>query len=168
MLYVAEVGGRPKVAVVVVDGEGSEGAGGDGWHLESWAACDVVELPSGFVAQQGYQVWTDEDGAVVPTDRLEVFSGAGHCGWEEVTFLSLGTWDDDVPTYVRRLLPELQEYADEPFRAHVRLPRDAEDTGFRRGEDRLWLAPDLSRAYVGETRADVELWPRTTERLGCA
>jgi hypothetical protein len=168
VLYVVEVAGRPKAAVVVHEGEGSEGAGGDGWYLESWAVCDVVELPSDFVEDLGYEVWTDTDGRVVPTSRLEVFHGSEHCDWQDMTFLSLGRWDDKVPTFVRHPEPNLRRYVAEPYRSNVRLPADAVDSGFRRGADRLWLAPDRSRAYVGADADDVELWPRMAQRLGCA
>lgn len=71
VLYVAEVAGRPKAALIVHDGRGSEGAGGDGWYAESWAVCDLVELPADFVEELGYEVWTDTDGHIVPTRRLE-------------------------------------------------------------------------------------------------
>ena len=115
VLYVAEVAALPKAAVIVHDGEGSEGAGGDGWYVESWAACDIVELPADFVEQLGYEVWTDSEGEVVPTRLLEVFRGAEHCDWQDMTFLSLGRWDEQpnvraqsrlVPARVlRRALP---------------------------------------------------------------
>lgn len=167
VLYVAEVAGLPKAALIVHDGEGTEGTGGDGWYLESWAVCDVVELPADFVEDLGYEVWTDAGGQVVPTRRLEVFRGAEHCDWEAMTFLSLGRWDDGVPTFVRNPEPSLREYVAEPYRAHTTLPEDAVDSGFRRGKDRLWLATDRSRAFVGADPDDVELWPRMVKRLGC-
>ncbi|UMG93142.1 hypothetical protein [Nocardioides sp. TF02-7] len=169
VLYVAEVAGRAKAALVVHDGEGSDGAGGDGWYVESWAVCDVVELPTDFVEELGYEVWTDAAGRIVPTRRLEVFRGAEHCDWQDMTFLSLGRWDDQAPTFVRDPDPDpyLRRYLAEPYLPHTTLPPDAVDTGFRRGQARLWLAPDRSRAYVGTAPDDVEMWPRLVERLGC-
>ena len=170
VLYVAEVAGRPKAALIVHDGQGSEGAGGDGWYAESWAVCDLVELPADFVEELGYEVWTDADGQIVPTRRLEVFRGAEHCDWQDMTFLSLGRWDDQAPTFVRDPDPDpyLREYLAEPYLPHATLPAGAVDSGFRRGQDRLWLAPDRSRAYVGTAPDDVEMWPRMVKRLGCA
>lgn len=167
VLFVAEVAGVPKAAVIVHDGEGTEGTGGDGWYVESWATCDVVELPSDFVEEVSYEVWTDARGRLVPTRELEVFRGAEHCDWQDMTFLSLGQWDEDVPTFVRAPDPDLREYFDEPFRARTTLPSDAIDSGFRRDNDRLWLSPDHSRVYVGAGPKDVETWPRMIERLGC-
>ncbi len=94
VLYVAEAAGVPKAALIVDDGEGSEVAGGDGWYVESWAVCDIVELPAEFVEELGYEVWTDADGQIVPTRRLEVLRGPEHCDWQDMTFLSLGRWDE--------------------------------------------------------------------------
>ena len=170
VLYVAEVSGRPKAAMVVHDGRGTEGAGGDGWYVESWARCDIVELPADFVEALGYEVWTNADGEVVPTRQLEVFYGAKHCGWQDMTFLNLGEWDEQVPTFVRDPKPDasLRKYLAEPFIPSTTLPADAVDSGFRRGEDILWLAPDRSRAYVGASPDEVEMWPRMVERLACA
>ena len=168
VLYVAEVDDEPRVAVIVHDGPGSEGAGGDGWHLESWAACDLVELPADFIAEQGYQVWLDEAGGPVPTRDLQVFHGAEHCGWQDMVFLTLGRWDDGAPLFVREPSAELKRYVDEPYVAHATLPAAARDTGYRRGVDHLWVARDTSRVYVGASPDDVEVWPRAHDRLGCA
>lgn len=127
-------------------------------------------MPADFVEDLGYEVWTNADGQVVPTRRLEVFRGAEHCDWQDMTFLSLGRWDDQVPTFVRDPDPDpyLREFLAEPYRAHTTLPADVVDSGFRRGRDRLWLATDRSRAFVGATPDDVEMLPRMVKRLGCA
>ena len=112
-------------------------------------------------------MWTDADGRPVPTTELTVMSGPEHCGWEDMTFLSLGRTDRQ-PTFVRDPDPELGGYVTEPYQGHAQLPDDAVDTGLRHEDDRLWLAPDRSRAYVGATPDDVEVWPRTVQQLGCA
>ena len=62
----------------------------------------------------------------------------------------------------------VRDYLAEPYQPHTELPTDAVDSGFRRDGDRLWLAPDRSRAYVGASPDDVELWPRMAKRLTCA
>jgi hypothetical protein len=167
VLFVAEVAGRAKAAVIVHDGPAAEGTGGDGWYVESWAVCDVVELPADFVEGLGHEIWTDADGRIVPTRRLEVRHGPEHCDMQRMTFLSLGS-DEQAPTYVRQ--PDRyfrNHYLAEPYDAHTRLPDDAVATGFRHGDDRLWLAADRSRAFVGATPGDVELWPREVESWGC-
>jgi hypothetical protein len=35
-----------------------------------------------------------------------------------------------------------------------------------RDGEHLWTSPDEQRAFVG-TKADVEVWPRAVESLGC-
>lgn len=166
VLYVAEVDGRPKAALIVHEGEGSEGAGGDGWYAESWAVCDAVELPSDFVAEIGYEVWTDADGRAVPTTELSVMRGPEHCDWQDMTFLTL-PGPGAGPTFVRDPDPGLRDYFADPYEPHTELPADAVDSGFRHDGDRLWLAPDRSRVYVGTAADDVEAWPRTAQPLGC-
>ncbi|SDC07368.1 hypothetical protein [Nocardioides lianchengensis] len=163
VLYVVEADdGTPKQALVVHDGEGTEGAGGDGWYVESWAQCDPVELPA-YAEEIGLQVWTDADGRPVPKSGLEAWVGPEHCGWESMVFLYLGG-----RTYVREPQRDLwADYFTEKYAAHVTVPADAVDTGFERDGDHLWLAADRSRAYVG-ARDDAELWPATVQDLGCA
>ena len=52
-----------RVAVVLHDGPATKGAGGDGWYRESWARCDVSELPDEVAESYfGYQIWTGPDG----------------------------------------------------------------------------------------------------------
>jgi hypothetical protein len=120
VLYVVEVGGVVKQAVIVRDGPATEGAGGPGWYVESWAHCDEAELPRSFTDSIGLQIWTGADGR-----------------------------------------PAVE------YDAPAELPEVAVDTGYERDGDHLWLSPDQRRAYVG-TAADVEVWPRTVEPLGCA
>ena len=159
MLYVLEVADEVKQAIVLRDGPATEGAGGDGWYVESWAQCDPVELPRWYTDSIGLQVWTDEQGRPVPATRLEAWRGPEHCDWQSMTFLQLRG-----RMYVGNLAPDLEELAVGPFRAHTELPADAVDTGFRRDGDRLWLSADRKRAYVGSPD-DVEEWP--SAQLGC-
>ncbi len=166
VLYVVEVDGRVKAALIVRDGQGAAGTGGDGWYPESWAECDLVELPADLVEEAGRQIWTDTDGRIVPSRRLTVFRGAEHCDWQRMTFLSLGRYGR-APTFVRDPAPFLAEQAEVAYLPHTRLPADSVDSGFRRGPDRLWLAPDRSLAYVGASPGDVERWPRLVEPPGC-
>jgi hypothetical protein len=162
VLYVAEVKGEIKQAVIVRNGPATAGAGGAGWYVESWAHCDYAELPRSFTDSLGLQVWQDRAGHAVPTTTLQSFAGPKHCSWESMTFLQLG---DSV--YVRAPQPELREYFKQSYEEHARLPADAVDTGFERRGDKLWLSADKQRAFIG-TVDDVESWPRTVRRLGCA
>jgi hypothetical protein len=161
VLYVVEVGGVVKQAVIVHDGPATEGAGGDGWYVESWAHCDYSELPRTFTDSIGLQVWVDRAGRPAPTTTIASWTGPEHCDWQSMTFLDLGK-----ATYVRDPLPELADYFTDRYRPHSALPADALDSGFQHDRDHLWLSPDKRRAFVG-ARDDVEVWPRATQPLGC-
>jgi hypothetical protein len=166
VLFVLEVAGVVKQAVIVHDGPAAEGTGGDGWYVESWARCDWSELPEAVVAAASQQIWTDHDGAPVSTEELVSYPGPAHCDWQSVTFLELdGDWKR---TYVRQPTPELTDSLAGPYLAHTTLPGDAAPTPYERDGERLWLAADRMTAYVGSDRTDVEAWPRETTPIGCA
>jgi hypothetical protein len=164
VLSVLEVDGVVKQALIVRDGPATEGAGGRGWYLESWARCDFAELPRSFTDSLGLQIWTDAAGNPMPTTKIESWKGPEHCDWQAMTFLYLD--QDETTTFVRAPQPGLEEYFAEPFVEHAELPADAEDTGYRRDGHRLWISSDRQRAYVGTTD-DVEVWPRTVQALAC-
>ena len=161
VLYVLPVDGAVKQAVIVRDGPATEGAGGPGWYVESWAHCDYSELPRSFTDALGLQIWTDSAGRPVPTTTIESWRGPEHCDWQSMTFLYL---DDAV--YVRSPQPELADFFASPYQEHADIPAHAVDTGFERNGDRLWLSTDRQRAFVG-THKGVEAWPRTVRPLGC-
>lgn len=161
VLYVLEVEGVIKQAVIVRNGPATDGAGGPGWYVESWAHCDYSELPRTFTDSIGLQIWTDSTGRAVPTTTVESWAGPEHCDWQSMTVLHLGKSE-----YVRDPLPELAGHFAEPYKEHTVLPVDAVDTGFERDGRHLWLSRDKQRAYVG-TKDDVEAWPRTVQHLGC-
>jgi hypothetical protein len=161
VLYVLEVGGKIKQAVIVHNGPATTGAGGPGWYVESWAHCDYSELPESFTDSIGLQIWRDRAGQPVPTTELEVWRGPEHCDWQSMTFLLL---DDAV--YVREPLKELSDYFAERYVEHATLPASATNTGFERDRKHLWISADKKRAYAG-TVGDVEVWPRTIKPLGC-
>jgi len=163
VLYVLEVDGVMKQALIVRDGPATEGAGGPGWYLESWARCDFAELPRSLTDSLGLQIWTDAAGNPVPTTKIESWTGPEHCDWESMTFLYL---DRDEAAFVRAPQPDLEEFFAEPYVEHAELPADAQDTGSTRDGNRLWVSSDRQRAYVG-TADDVEVWPRTIRPLGC-
>src|SRR3954468_18940603 len=90
VLYIVEVEGVVKQAVVVHEGPATDGAGGRGWYVESWAHCDYSELPRAFTESIGLQVWTDADGTGAPTSSIASWAGPEHCDWQSMTFLHLG------------------------------------------------------------------------------
>lgn len=158
-LFTYMVEGVVKRAVVVRDGPTLTGRG---WHTESWARCDWSEFPADVTAPSGMQIWRDASGRPAPTPRIVSYVGPEHCNWQSMTFLQFGK-----ATYVRRPSAELKDFFAERYRADLKLPAGAHDTGYHRGHDHLWTSPDEQRAYVG-SRTHVELWPRTVKPLGCA
>ena len=161
VLYVLDVAGQLKQAVIVRNGPATEGAGGAGWYVESWAHCDYSELPRSFADSIGLQIWTDSDGHPVATTTIESWVGPEHCDWQSMTFLYLGK-----AVYVRDPQPELGDYFAEPYDESAQLPADALPTGFERDGQRLWLSPDKQRAFVGSAE-HLEVWPRAVQGLGC-
>ena len=161
VLYVVEVDGVIKQAVIVHDGPAAEGTGGPGWYVESWARCDLSELPRSYTDSIGVQIWTDASGTPVTTGTVQSYSGPEHCDWQSMTFL-----DVRGAEYVRHPLSELAEYVATPYRADVPLPDGAVDTRYRRDGERLWLSADGGQAFVGMP-GSVEVWPRLVKPLGC-
>ena len=161
VLYVLDVAGQLKQAVIVRNGPATEGAGGAGWYVESWAHCDYSELPRSFADSIGLQIWTDSDGHPVATTTIESWVGPEHCDWQSMTFLYLGR-----AVYVRDPQPELGDYFAEPYDESAQVPEDAQPTGFERDGQRLWLSQDKQRAFVGAAE-DVEVWPRAGQGPGC-
>ena len=80
---------RPVVALVFRDGPATEGAGGPGWYLESWARCDFADFPEQVAADFGYLLWRDAAGEPVPVRQVSSGPGAEHCGYDVMTFLYL-------------------------------------------------------------------------------
>ncbi|WP_370617847.1 hypothetical protein [Mumia sp. Pv 4-285] len=150
--------GRVRQALIVHDGEAF---GKEGWYVESWARCDYAELPAAVAERAGVEIWFDADGPV-STRRVHSADGPEHCGWQHLTFLSLGE-----TTYVRDADTEYAEWTDAPYDSEADLPPHAVDTGFHRDGDHLWRSPDGTRAYVGN-REKVAVWPRTKDGFTCA
>jgi hypothetical protein len=160
VLYSFDVAGRTKVAVVVAEDREHR----PGWGPETTAACDPSELPAS--ATPGYETWTDRAGHRLPVAEISSAAGPEHCGRQRAHFLTLGR-DEDARTYARDphgvLDPGLLTA---PYRAGVRLPSTAWDTGRRYGEQELWLTADPTTAYV-RTPHGVEAWPALRAGVGC-
>ena len=157
-----------KAALIFHDGPATEGAGGAGWYLESWARCDLAEFPAE-VAESffGYQLWTGPDGLPALTSKVVSFPGSQHCDWQSTTFLALGEGRRDQAMYAKDPQPELVEHMQGPYVDEMELPADAVTTPYSREGQRLWLSPDERYAYVGKP-GSVEGWPRTKPGFGCA
>ncbi|MET9452612.1 hypothetical protein [Streptomyces cinerochromogenes] len=160
VLYSYDVHGRTKVAVVVAKDQKNR----PGWGPETSASCDPAELPESFTATTDWQIWTDRAGRRVPVTTVHGSTGPEHCGRQSADFLALGK-----RTYARD--PEGVLGRDgllrAPYRATVRMPADARDTGYHHRGRRLWLTPGGATAYV-RTDHGVEAWPLVKEGVGCA
>jgi hypothetical protein len=170
VLFTTSYDGVARQALIVRDGPSGPGTGakhGHGWFVESFAACDLADFPERVSADRGVQVWTDRNGVRIATTTVVSAPGPQHCGWEAMTFLTFGDGARDPVSYVEQPAADLHEYFDLPYRAHVAVPDDATDTGFRRDGRSLWLSADERYAYVG-TEADAAAWPRELKRIGCA
>jgi hypothetical protein len=160
VLYSFDVGGRTKVAVVVAKDQKDR----PGWGPETNASCDPAELPERFTATTDWEIWTDRTGRRVPVTRLHSSSGPEHCGWQSADFLALGD-----RTYARDPDGALERdgLLRVPYRAKVRMPVDARDTGYHHRGRRLWLTADKATAYI-RTSDGVEAWPLLRAGVGCA
>ncbi len=168
VLFSYDVGRETKVAFIAADGirDWNED---EGWGIESWAQCDPAELPADVTADLGIQVW-ERHGHRVPVSTITSFPGSDHCDWQRITFLTIGPYGDENLSFLRDATGELDDLLQTTFDAHADLPADAEDTGFGHNGRRLWLAPDVSAAYLVSTTdpRDVERWPAAKERIWCA
>lgn len=170
VLFTYVAGGRVLQAVVMRHGrvEPGRGAGADGiaWYVESSARCDVVEYPDGLAESRGAEVWTDATGRRISSQVISSSTSDGDCLAEGTRTLVLSEGDDDVRSYLAHG-EEYPDVVDEPYREGVPLPSDAVDSGYRHGDERLWLSADARRAYVGTTDR-VDVWPRLSNGFGCA
>ena len=103
--------------------------------------------------QLSVEVWVDVDGNRVPISIITSLSGAEHCGWQSVTYLS---YED------RYYISDPGGVMDTPFVAPfdqaADLPPDAVDTGYRHDGRELWISTDETVAFL-VTGERVEAWP---------
>jgi hypothetical protein len=158
VLYSFDAGGRTRVAVIVAKDRPHR----PGWGWETFAQCDPSEFPKSVRDELPVRVWEDRTGRTVPVTVVGSRSGAEHCDWQDVEFLSLGK-----RSYVRDpggALP--RELLRSVYAGDVPMPAGATDTGYRRDGRALWLAADGSSAYV-RTADGIERWPGTTTTIAC-
>jgi hypothetical protein len=178
-LYVFEVRGVAKQALILRHGPALKGDGTNGtvtrWWLESWARCDYAELPEAVAQERGLQLWSDAAGKRQPTSVVKSLQFTGDC-FPRMTVLDLGGpidggWNTErrqPVEYVRNPPSELRDdYFERVYVEHVQVPADAIDTGYERAGKHLWLSKDRGYAYVG-TASDAEAWPRTKQPIRCA
>ena len=172
VLYSWDLGDRTLVSVVVAD-HVTDYNDDDGWGVESWAACNPAEWPAETTDALDMQIWTDVDGARVPTTEVTSFPGSEHCDWQRITFLWLGVngnEDAGFDAYLRDTRGELAEFLTTTYDGSTELPDGATDTGWQHDGRQLWLGTKPRAAYLVsvDDATDVERWPAEKEHIGCA
>ena len=166
VLFTYDNDGAPLAAIVMRRGPTLDRH--TGWHIESFARCNLADFPESFAEDLDLQVWTDQLGRRVSTDLIVSGPGPAHCDWQDMTFLSIDGGDlESGQTYVSHPDPELEDYFAEAYVAAQALPPDAVDSGYSLAGGHLWFSPDRQRAYVGQPQ-EVARWPATVKPLGCA
>jgi hypothetical protein len=163
VLFVGDVGASSLAAWVVHDG--MTGPGQDqGWGVYSWAYCDPSYWPDRLAYSGDFLIWSNADGDRMPTSVLYSFPGPEHCGWQDATFLFLGE-DGEDGAYVGNPLPEFAGYLRSTYAKHAQLPVEAEDTGYQREGNELWITQDA--AYVVDRHGNTERWPAEAKPISC-
>ena len=126
--------------------------------------------------------WYDRQNRPIPNGEgseplvLDVFAGEqSHCGWGHILFMEL-SWplgstpgeNGELRQYVRDRdpvgFPGVEQFVED-----ARLPWDAFDTGWHRGEWRLWISPSQIDDYIYVVNEDrVEGWGRAARPIYCA
>lgn len=178
-LYVLEVGGVAKQALIVRRGPALKGDGTAAtvtrWWLESWARCDYAELPEAVARRQGLELWTGPDGKRALTSAIESFAFDDGC-LPGLRALDVGgplaggreRAGEAAVEYLQHPPAELRgRYVDREYVEHATVPADAIDSGYEREGEHLWFSADRGFAYVGEP-ADAQAWPRAKQPVRCA
>ena len=167
VLFSFDVRGRTKVAFIVADSVRDFNEE-EGWGVETWAQCDPAEFPASVTDAFDTQVWQDASGNRVPIAKIWSSQGPEHCGWEDITFLTLTTPDGERE-YLRDTTGELRDSLATTFDPSATVPDGAIDTGYEQGGRHLWLHPDGSAAYLVDKTdpENVERWPAAKENIAC-
>ena len=124
--------------------------------------------------------WYDRNNRPIPNGEgsepllLDVYSGEDdHCGWGHILFMDL-SWPlgseprkrGDLRQYVRD--PDGGLAGVERFVEDARLPRDAYNTGWHRGDWYLWISPSQVDDYIYVVNGErVERWDRSPRPIAC-
>lgn len=124
--------------------------------------------------------WYDGQGRPIPNGdgseplMMDVHPGEqSHCGWGHILFMEL-SWPlgsvpkerGDLRQYVRDTDGEFT--GENRFAADAKLPTDAYDTGWHRGEWHLWVSPSQVDDYIYVVNEDrVERWGKAPRPIFC-
>jgi len=151
-------GGRTKTVIVLSDTTPYA----RGWAVMGLRSCDPSEFDPSTPLTFPVTVWTDADGRRVATDRIRSHPGPAHCGHADAIWLYVG---DQL--FFRDPKKVMATWEQTPFSADATKPSGARDTGFRNGDQELWIDPRGDAYLVGPDRT--ERWPRSADpQLGCA
>ena len=160
--YRYRVSARTKIVAVATDR--FDGVTEDvGWQVVGLRTCDPSEYAAPDPPPAGATVWLDRTGARVRTDIVTSIPGPGHCGWESTFFLTLRGRQ-----YFRDPRNVLADESIGRFKANVKLPKDATDTGLHTKRWRIFTVPADDAVYVKTATGTVERWPRARFEVGCA
>ena len=108
----------------------------------------------------------------VPQSEFQTYPGPAHCDMGDALILNMrwpldgGSTENAVVQFVRDPEGAMAEYTVESFIPDAELPGDAVQTGYENAGVELWLADDLSKAYLADGDT-VEAWP-ALQRWICA
>lgn len=136
------------------------------------SATDLASEPLAQLAYRDHDPhrWTDARGCPVRIDVIAQGQGPEHCGWESITFLSVGSpigapiADTARRRYVRPREPrpttstageEAARHAGAPI---TELPAGVVDTGFRDDDAQLWADPSDPTAVYRVEGDTAEAW----------
>ena len=168
VLFSYDVDGRTKVAMFAADGV-RDWDRDEGWGVRAWAQCDPSELPPEVTDDLNIGVWKYESGRRAPVTRILSFQGAEHCDWTDITFL-LVEREKGFDWYVRDTGGEFSELLRTTYDNVEAIPKGATDTGLRRDDRQLWIAPDKEAAYLAslDDAQNIERWPAAKQPIRCA
>jgi hypothetical protein len=126
------------------------------------AACSSPSVEHG-LGQPGAE-WLDADGR---SSTIVEFSGSAHCEWQSATFIALGPLQQYVLDPEGVVPSTGRDFVGvEPLPIEMRLPADAEYTGFHHDERELWVSPAEGGDAIYIVSPEVtQRWPRNL--AGC-
>jgi hypothetical protein len=152
------VDGRTKTIVILSD----TSLYGTGWAVLGLRSCDASEFDPSTPLTFPMTIWSDAAGHRVPTETIRSHPGPAHCGHEDAIWLTV-----DGQLFFRDPRKVMAQWERSTFSADATRPRTATDTGYRNGNQELWIDPTGDAYLVGPQRT--ERWPRSTDpQLGCA
>ncbi|MBA2571073.1 MAG: hypothetical protein H0V04_07840 [Chloroflexi bacterium] len=155
VLFVYRAAGKVKVAIIAAFDEPDAQ---DRWAVVEIWACESEEFGPAAEMGEGRTIWVNDAGRILIASR-----GPSHCDMETATLIRYPFEGDQ---YVRDPRGIFEDAVVGTYDGDATLPDDAERTGYRQGEDVLWVAADGDALYV--VRPDrVERWPRATGPIGC-